>query len=159
MRQKQPNSKHCFVCGVENKSGLNLAFYDTAPGHVEARWNARSDFQGFPGIVHGGIIAAALDEAATRTVFGANRSARLVVTASLEIRYRRPVPINTELMITGSFKEDKGEIILAESKIQDQDGQILATANAVLVETPSHLTKTLELSPDEWKVYPDGAEE
>lgn len=156
MRQKQPNSKNCFVCGIENPSGLNLAFYDTAPGRVEANWKARSSHQGFPGIVHGGVIAALLDEAATRTVFGANGSARLVVTASLEIRYRKPVPVGAELIITGTLKEDKGEIILAASKIEDQNGQILATANAVLVETPPDLAKTLELSPDDWKVYPDG---
>lgn len=159
MRQKQPNSKHCFVCGVENPNGLNLSFYDTGPGCVEAKWIPRSHFQGFPGIVHGGIIAAALDEAAARTVFGADGSARMVVTATLEVRYRRPIPVDVELCITGTLKEDKGEVILAASKIEDQNGLILATANAVMVETPADLVKKLELSPEEWKVYPDGAEE
>jgi len=159
MRQKQPNSKHCFVCGVENRSGVNLSFYDSAPGCVEAKWTPRAQFQGFPGIVHGGIIAAALDEAATRTVLGANGSTRLVVTASLEVRFRKPVPLNAEVIITGRLKEDKGEIILAASKIEDQNGQILATANAVMVETPADLAHKLEMTPDDWKVYPDGVEE
>ncbi len=159
MRQKQANSKYCFVCGVENPNGLNLSFYDIEPGVVEARWIPKSHFQGFPGIVHGGIIAAALDEAATRTVFGANGVARMVVTASLEVRYRKPVPVGAELRVTGMIKEDKGEIILATSRIEDRDGQILATANAVMVETPANLIESLSLSPDEWKVYPDGAEE
>lgn len=158
MRQKQANSKHCFVCGVENPNGLNLSFYDTAPGCVEARWIPRSHFQGFPGIVHGGIIAAALDEAAARTVFGANGSSRMVVTASLEVRYRKPVPIEIELRLTGKLIEDKGEVILATSRIEDQNGQILATANAVMVETPAILVESLTLSPEDWKVYPDGDE-
>lgn len=159
MRQKQPNSKKCFVCGVENPIGLNLSFYDTAPGRVEATWIPRSHFQGFPGIVHGGIIAAALDEAATRTVLGAYGSTRMVVTASLEVRYRRPVPVDAELLVTGMLKEDKGEVIRASSKIEDRNGQILATAEAVMVETPAALTEKLRLAPEDWKVYPDGAEE
>lgn len=159
MRLKQPNSKQCFVCGVENPNGLNLSFYDTAPGCVEATWIPLPQFQGFPGIVHGGIIAAALDEVATRTVFGANGLARMVVTASLEVRYRKPVPVDAVLRLTGTIKEDKGEVILAVSKIEDQTGQILATANAVMVETPADLATKLALSPDDWKVYPDGAEE
>ena len=156
MSRKQPNSKNCFVCGVENQNGLRLAFYDTAPGRVEARWTAYSHFQGFPGIAHGGIIAAVLDEAATRTVFGADGSSRLVVTASLEIRYRKPVPLETELIVVGMLQEDKGEIILTSSHIEDKQGNIYATAHAVLVESPPELAKTLVLSSDDWQVYPDG---
>lgn len=159
MRQKQPNSKNCFVCGVETLTGLNLSFYDTAKGSVEATWIPRAEFQGFPGIVHGGIIAAALDEAATRTVLGANGSNRMVVTASLEVRYRKPVPVGAALHLTGTLKEDKGEIIIASSSIADREGQILATAHVVMVETPPHLMKKLQLLPEDWKVYPDGAEE
>jgi len=156
MSQRQPNSKHCFVCGVENNFGLQIIFYDTAPGRVEADWTVSEKFQGFPGIVHGGILAAVLDEAATRTVFGANGSKRMVVTASLEVRYRKPVPLNYSLRVIGLLKEDKGEIVRAESRIQDYDGNILTSAVAVLVEAPGDLSSRIKLSPDEWKVYADG---
>ena len=156
MRQKQPNARQCFVCGVENQHGLQLKFYDTAPGRVEANWIVPEHFQGFPGIAHGGVLASVLDEAATRTILGANGSRRIVVTASLELRYRKPVPLNTPLKVIGEVTDDKGEIIHASSRIEDESGQILATAKAVLMEAPSDLIRKIELKPDDWKVYPDG---
>ncbi|MHB0987759.1 MAG: PaaI family thioesterase [Bellilinea sp.] len=156
MRQKQANARHCFVCGVDNQFGLQLKFYDTAPGRVEAIWMVSEQFQGFPGIAHGGILASVLDEAATRTVLGANGSRRIVVTASLEVRYRKPVPLNTPLKVIGELTEDKGEIIHATSKIENGQGQVLATARALLMEAPAELAGKLELDPENWKVYPDG---
>ncbi|MBA4399324.1 MAG: PaaI family thioesterase [Chloroflexi bacterium] len=156
MRQKQANARHCFVCGVDNQFGLQLKFYDTAPGRVEADWMVSEQFQGFPGIAHGGILASVLDEATTRTVLGANGSRRIVVTASLEIRYRKPVPLNTPLKVIGELIEDKGEIIHATSKIENEQGQVLASARALLMEAPAELAGKLELDPENWKVYSDG---
>jgi len=156
MSQKQPSARYCFVCGVENEHGLHLKFYDTAPGRVETKWVVPEQFQGFPGIAHGGVLASVLDEAATRTILGANGSRRIVVTASLEVRYRKPVPLNAPLKVIGEINDDKGEIIHASSRIEDESGQILASAKVVLMEAPSSLLQTIELDPADWKVYPDG---
>jgi hypothetical protein len=51
----QPNSRHCFVCGLENQFGLKLRFYETGPGEVTAEYTVPDQFQGYPGLVHGGI--------------------------------------------------------------------------------------------------------
>jgi len=156
MRQKQPSARNCFVCGVENQRGLKLAFYDIAPGKVETRLTVANDYQGFPGIAHGGILASILDETATRTVLGANGSRRIVVTASLEVRYRKPVPLNVPLRAVGEIIDDKGEIIRAVSRVESEDGVVLANATVVMVEAPSDLSIHSTLTPDDWKVYPDG---
>jgi acyl-coenzyme A thioesterase PaaI-like protein len=66
--KKQSNSKNCFVCGVENIQGLQIDFYEVEAGKVTAAITVPQHFQGYPGIVHGGIIAAMLDEVAGRTV-------------------------------------------------------------------------------------------
>ena len=66
MKLPQANSKFCFVCGLANTYGLKLRFYTTAPGEVTADYVVTEQYQGFPGIVHGGIVAAMLDEAAGR---------------------------------------------------------------------------------------------
>ena len=58
--EKQPNSKHCFVCGVENDNGLKMTFYTVGDGIVEAEYVVPERFQGYPGVVHGGIIASML---------------------------------------------------------------------------------------------------
>ena len=70
MRSPQPNSLKCFVCGLENPYGLHLRFFDSEPGEVIAEVTVPEQFQGYPGIVHGGIIAAMLDEAAGRSQMG-----------------------------------------------------------------------------------------
>ena len=64
--KKQPNSQMCFVCGMENPIGLKLAFYEDEGGRVIAHFTPREEYQGYPGVLHGGIIAALLDEAAGR---------------------------------------------------------------------------------------------
>jgi len=63
---KQPSSRHCFVCGVENSAGLHMSFYDVQPGVVEAQYTVPVHFQGYPGITHGGVISAMLDEVGGR---------------------------------------------------------------------------------------------
>ena len=59
---KQPNSRYCFVCGRENPYGLKMSFYEVEPGHALAEYTVPEHYQGYPGIVHGGIVATMLDE-------------------------------------------------------------------------------------------------
>ena len=60
---KQPNSRMCFVCGIENPIGLHLAFYTDEEGRSMLRPNIwpKPEHQGYPGHLHGGIISTLLD--------------------------------------------------------------------------------------------------
>ena len=69
-RKKQPNSRNCFVCGVENTYGLNLSFYSTKLGEVTVETVVPDRFQGYPGVVHGGIVASLVDEVLGRAHMG-----------------------------------------------------------------------------------------
>ena len=60
--EKQPNSRMCFVCGVDNPIGLHLSFYTDDAGRCIARFRPRPEHQGFPGWLHGGIASTLLDE-------------------------------------------------------------------------------------------------
>jgi acyl-coenzyme A thioesterase PaaI-like protein len=60
--EKQPNSRMCFVCGIENPIGLKLRFYTDDEGRCIARFRPKPEHQGYPGQLHGGIISALLDE-------------------------------------------------------------------------------------------------
>ena len=53
--QKQPNSRYCFLCGLENPVGLKLAFYEDEDNRVLARYVPDEEHQGYPGLMHGGI--------------------------------------------------------------------------------------------------------
>ena len=60
--EKQPNSRMCFLCGLENPIGLKLAFYTDDEGRCIAHFRPREEHQGYPGHLHGGIISSLLDE-------------------------------------------------------------------------------------------------
>ncbi len=152
---KQPNSLHCFVCGVENKAGLQMAFYET-PDHpigVVAEYCVPERFQGYPGVVHGGIVAAMLDEVTSRTVFRGDPP-RFVVTARLSIRYRKPVPVFVPLKLTGRIVEDKGKVVKVAGEILDPEGATLAEAEAVLMEVDPLNFSQLNDDNSTWQVYP-----
>jgi acyl-coenzyme A thioesterase PaaI-like protein len=59
--EKQPNSRMCFVCGIENPIGLKLSFYTDDEGRCIARFRPREEHQGYPGHLHGGVISTLLD--------------------------------------------------------------------------------------------------
>jgi acyl-coenzyme A thioesterase PaaI-like protein len=85
--------------------------------------------QGGPGIAHGGIVGAALDEAcgllATWHRFPA-------VTARISIRYRRPAPINRPLQVTATVDADRGRRIEISAELRD-GGELLAEADGAFL--------------------------
>jgi hypothetical protein len=59
--EKQPDSRMCFVCGIDNSIGLHLAFYTDDEGRSIARFRPRPEHQGYPVHRHGGIISTLPD--------------------------------------------------------------------------------------------------
>lgn len=158
MRNKQPTSRKCFVCGRENPYGLHLNFYETGPGEITAKIVVPDQFQGYPGIVHGGIIAAILDEVTGR-VFMQGDPDRFMVTAKMQIRYRRPVPIGIPLEASGHARRDTGMVAEATGKICNLEGEVLAEAEAYYVAPPKDLLQNAQPSALGWLVIPDEGEE
>ena len=154
MPTPQPNSRHCFVCGLENPYGLKLRFFDSAPGEVSAECTIPENYQGYPGVVHGGIVAAMLDEAAGRTHMG-DEPPRFMYTARLEIRYRKNVPVGSPLRLVGKAGSNKRRTATATSAIYGSDGSLLAEAEVLLVNVPEESILDVDLSALGWKVYPE----
>jgi acyl-coenzyme A thioesterase PaaI-like protein len=152
--EKQPNSRHCFVCGRENPYGLKLAFYKTAPGEVMVNYTVPDHFQGYPGVVHGGIVAAMLDEVTGRALMDGDPP-RFMFTAKLNIRYRKNVPIGQPLRIVGRAQKSKGRMAVATGEIFGPDNELLAEAEALLVNVPDQVIDQVDLESLGWKVYPD----
>jgi uncharacterized protein (TIGR00369 family) len=151
---KQPNSRHCFVCGLENPQGLRLEFHETGPGEVRAQYVVPEVYQGYPGVVHGGIVAAMLDEMCGRAhMSGPAESSRFMYTARLEIRYRGTVPLGQPLHLMGRALKSKARTATSLGEIRDASGQLLAEAKAVLVDMPDEMLTDLDLDALGWKVY------
>lgn len=154
MKSLQPNSRHCFVCGLANPIGLQLRFYQTGQDEVTAEYTVPEHYQGFPGVVHGGIVAAMLDEVAARSLIGGDPP-RFMYTARLEMRYRKNVPVNQPLRLVGRAVATKRRTATAMSTIYDQEGAILAEAEALLVNVPEEAFQDIDLTSIGWKVYPE----
>jgi acyl-coenzyme A thioesterase PaaI-like protein len=156
-RIKQPNSNMCFICGVQNPVGLHLHIYETAPGVVEATYIAPEHFQGYPGVLHGGIVGAILDELSGRSLMGSDPLApRFMFTARLETKYRKNVPIGIPLRIVGKAGKSRAKAAEAWAGIYDsRNDELLAEANALLINVPSDQFDVADLERLGWKVYPD----
>ncbi len=151
---KQPNSRHCFVCGMSNPYGLALSFYEDREGQVVAELEVPDHYEGFPGVVHGGILASLLDEAASRAAMVEDHN-RFFVTAKMTIRYRRPVPVGEPLRLVGGLIKGRGRITTATAKVVLQDGSVGAEAEATMVDHPEGNLDSGQLDALGWKVYPD----
>ena len=152
--RKQPNSRDCFVCGVENQYGLALVFYERDPEEVVCRVRLPERYQGFPGLAHGGVLAAMLDEAGMRAAMAGDHL-RFMLTARMAIRYRKPVPVGEPLELVGRLLKQSGRLSMAQAQLLLPDGSVGAEAEAVLVDYPDRLAEADRLQALGWKVYPD----
>jgi len=152
--KRQPNSRHCFVCGLESEVGLKLRFDDNGAGEARAQITIQRQYQGYPGIVHGGIIAAMLDEIGGRVLMGADPD-RFMVTAKLELKYRKPIPVETPLTLVATLIKDRGRLAEAHTEIRLPDGSVAAEAEATLAQMPADRAPRESLDALGWRVYPD----
>jgi uncharacterized protein (TIGR00369 family) len=154
VHSRQPNSHHCFVCGVNNSFGLKITFTNSGPGEISAEYTVPEQYQGYPGVVHGGIVAAMLDEMAGRSHMGGDPP-RFMYTARLEIHYRRNVPVGEPLHLVGKAGKSRRRTATATSAIYDAEGNLLAEADALLVDVPEEVVNSTDLDELGWKVYTD----
>jgi len=133
---KQPNSRMCFVCGLENPIGLHLHMYETEPGVLESKYIAPEHFQGYPGVLHGGIVAAILDEISGRVHMGDAVNPRFMFTGKLEVKYRKNVPVGQMLRIVGKAGKVRSKMAESWAGIYDESGELLAEANALHINVP-----------------------
>ena len=138
--RRQPGSALCFVCGTRNPHGLGLQFFDDGKT-VWTELTAAEHHQSWPGVLHGGIIAAVLDETIGRVAFLHDR---WVHTARLVTRYVKPAPLGEPLRATGVLTRDarllmemKGALVRASS------GEVLAEATGTFVPLPAETRNEL----------------
>ncbi len=122
--QKQPNSRMCFVCGMDNKFGLKSRFYELEDGQLMALFQPAEEHQGYPGRLHGGIAATILDETIGRAIMIPHSANIWGVTVDFSMKLRKPVPLTGEVKVVARIVsetkrtfEGVGEIILADGRV------------------------------------------
>lgn len=135
-RTYAPNSI-CFGCGPANKHGLQIDSYRTDDGLV-LKFQPQPEHQAFPGMVNGGIIGTLLDchgnWAAAMALMDANGEEEppCTVTATYEVKLRRPTPVDAELIVTARVVElldDRAKVDLT----LEANGKTCATGSGLFV--------------------------
>src|ERR687896_1096954 len=120
----------CFGCGQANLFGLQLELEPTAEGGVEGRFFVKQDHQGPPGYAHGGVLAAALDEAMALLVHDQGSRA---LTARLEVDLLAPAPVGTFVSVDAELGDAGGRALHLRASASSEDGRRLAVARGTFV--------------------------
>jgi len=130
--------QRCFVCGHRNPYGLHL-FFRLDQNTIVADFQPREEHQGFPGVIHGGIVAAVLDEALGRTSLLGNHR-EWTMTGRLEVRYRRYVPYGPLLRVRATLDIERRRALQASGvlTLAEDESVVLAEGHGTF----------LPLSPD-----------
>jgi uncharacterized protein (TIGR00369 family) len=156
MTDRQPSSRSCFVCGRENPLGLKARWVSVAGANeVRSQLVIPEHFNGYPGVVHGGIITAILDEAMARTLLVEGGFDDLLVTARLEVTFRRPTPTDTPVIAVGRLLRRSGTRAMAAAELLLADGTVTARAEATMARPPPEVAAGWEKERPFWKVDHD----
>jgi acyl-coenzyme A thioesterase PaaI-like protein len=120
----------CFGCGLANLFGLQMELERQPDGSVSGRFFVKQDHQGPPGFAHGGIVAAALDEAGA---LAAGDDSHVAITSRLEVDFRAPAPVGDFVALEASVEREEGARRWVTAVARGQDGAELATGRGQFV--------------------------
>ena len=143
-------SKHCLVCGTENKFGLKTRFFETEEKEVIALFTPREEHQSYPGIAHGGVSAAILDEVVGRAIMAHYGQETFGVTLDLQVKYKKPVPLNVELKVIGRITKDRGRIFEGTGELYLPDGTVAVSAQGKYMKRTLDQITDSNFVADEW---------
>ena len=127
------SDQYCFGCGRHNPVGFHLLF-ERDDAEMVTRYVPKPEDQGFPRIMHGGLLALLLDEAMGWAMFADQIFA---VTAKMELRYRRPTGLDLPLTVRAHIERRRGRRIELAATISDPSGATLVEANGLFVRMPA----------------------
>jgi acyl-coenzyme A thioesterase PaaI-like protein len=134
-------ARACFGCGYANQHGLQLKF-DLVDGVTVATFVPRPEHQGYPGLLHGGLISVILDEALGWTTYGRGIP---TVTGKLSVRMREPVPVDQPLRVRAWITQERRRWTETRGELCSQDGRVLADAEAIMMPLPQSLADEMRL--------------
>lgn len=149
--RKQQNSRNCIVCGLRNDAGLKAAFFEMDNRDLVALFTPLELHQSYPGRLHGGVAGAVLDETIGRAIM-IEYGEIWGVTIELQLRYRRPLPLEGQLTVVGRITSDSGRIFEGTGEIYLPDGQIAVTGAGKYMKKPIHEIADFDREHQEWRV-------
>jgi acyl-coenzyme A thioesterase PaaI-like protein len=123
----------CFGCGQANLFGLQLELERSGDG-VEGRFFVKQDHQGPPGYAHGGVMAAALDEAMALLLF---ERGTFAMTGRLEVDLLAPAPVGAFVRVSARMESEGQRTLELSADAAGEDGSRLAAARGTFVRLRS----------------------
>ena len=149
---KQPNSKMCLVCGLKNPFGLHTSFFELDNNELLAVFTPREEHQSYPGRLHGGITSTILDETMGRAIMIKSAGEVWGVTVELNIRFKKPVPLDQELRILGRITKDSNRFFEGTGELLLDDGTIAAEGHGKYLKVPLDKIADFDVDAQEWRV-------
>lgn len=126
----QLSDHHCFGCAPRNPKGLRLVFSERE-GEVVAPLCVGADYESFPGVIHGGIIGAILDEVMGRAVLCAHH--RLSLTVALRIRFAQVMETGKAYLARAAVVSGDGSVVKVHGQIESARNSLVAVAEGTFV--------------------------
>lgn len=131
-RTREHEHARCVVCGQVAEAAPRIRFAAGGDDSVEATFVPLPAYEGYPGMLHGGIIATVLDAAMTHCLFARGTPA---VTGELTVRYREPVAIGKACLVHGWLERASPPLFYLRAELR-QDGRVRARASAKFMLRP-----------------------
>lgn len=151
VRKKQFNSRMCFVCGLENHSGLKTFFYEMENDSLVAIFKPSDIHQSYPGRLHGGVTNAILDETIGRAIMMKDENI-WGVTVELNVKYKKPLPLDEELKVVARITKDTRRIFEGSGEILSRNNEVAAIGYGKYLKLPLEQITEVDHLLDEWKV-------
>ncbi len=120
----------CFACGKGNPIGLKLDFRFEGEEYV-TEFEVKPEYQGWAGIVHGGLLATVFDETMARLLLAKELKA---ITARLNVRYQGPLSVGESVTVRARITKQRSPLIETAAEAAKADGTVVAEARAVSME-------------------------
>lgn len=155
--KRQENSEGCFICGRKNEFSMNADFFELEDGSVAGFITVDDRYQSFPGVVHGGVVTALIDEIAGRAHM-ALEPGEISMTLELTTKYKKPVTSETPLLLIGRVKENRAKVCIAEGFVFLPGGELAATGEGVYYKLSKERLEAMGAQDEMMALYPSDNE-
>ena len=128
---------NCFACAPGNPCGLKMEFYEDGED-VVCYWTANENYQSWLNTVHGGILATLIDETAGWFIFRKYQTSAM--TTSLNVKYKKPVPIGKQLEVRAKLREARKSFLIMDITLSC-DSVLCCSAEAVYYKFPKEMAE------------------
>jgi len=127
-----PPHARCFACGPNNPAGLRLGFHLAPDRSVTCRFQPAAVLEGYPQVLHDGVVATLLGSAMAHCLFAQGHTA---YASELTIRYLAPVLSSEEIVLDARFLRGRFPECVLEARLV-QGGQPRASAKGSYAKQP-----------------------